>query len=378
MTDKTTFIVGLHQSQIEQLSAFQHLPESWKDSEGKTYTIVETNDCKVNVINGEYSTVFDLYISFRGEAMVPTGQDFYVGIEFYRVTKDQQAAYINRIAKHEQFTNFLPMRSWSDPRHVLTNKRYLVLKPSLGARGIGQLFVDTHAISLWKVHETIQFMKNRPHRAYTVMHERLLAPADGESATPCSFSTEGEYPAQFDTLETDVSKPPNPRTPEGVRLLMESFVVEEMVENVELEFRVLTDEHGRPWHIAERTTAPLGNTFSDGIIPRKVVTGGNGPQAWTRLDGDITPAQVDKMVTRTPGVVLRENHRTEYTNLLNYALRGISAMQLPLHSVDLFITSDLKWGIFEFSCEFGKGTVDPVPLTDHAKKFIENTCRHLG
>ncbi|MDD2819158.1 MAG: hypothetical protein PHN51_10265 [Candidatus Nanopelagicales bacterium] len=363
MADKTTYIVGLHKSQIEQLSAFQHLPDSWTDAEGNTYTVVEANDCKLNVINGEHSCVFDLYISFLGDAVVPTRRDSYAGIEFFRVSKDHQAAFVNRVAKLAQFTDFHPMRSWSEPRHVLTDKRYLVLKPSLGARGVGQLFVDTHAISLWKVHETIHFMKQKTEGVFDFMRERLVTPKDGKPAAPCSFSTEGDRPTKSGTA-----------VPEGVSLLMGDFIIEEMVENVALEFRVLTDEHGHPWHISERTTAPLGNSFGDDLIPRKVVTGGNGPQDWIHINGKITEDQIDKMANRSLAIALFMDRATEYVNLLNYAMRGISALQLPLHSVDLFITSDRKWGIFEFSCEFGKGTVDPRHLTECAKKFIAYHC----
>ena len=62
-------------------------------------------------------------------------------------------------------------------------------------------------------------------------------------------------------------------------------------------------------------------------------------------------------------------------NIESQVITLLSNMKIPLHSVDLFVTEDGKWGIFEYAYEFGTKAVPTEQLQLEAMKYVASIAK---
>ncbi|MCY1297089.1 hypothetical protein D9M70_465150 [compost metagenome] len=299
------------------------------------------DDPQVSIINGEAYFNFDFMITdgtilINGQAAERIVPEHMVFMN-RRYSKTEQAMRINSYAKrmaglgHFNAEEFIGVRTWLNSQplgmsNLVQPTGKVVIKPKDGARGIGQFLIDTDKIPFAVVITALdkfvidgvkedlfkELKRYDPNLAYSTKGEK----SDDEGLT-------------------------------GLRL--QGFVVQSLIENIEAEYRLITDEHGRVAYCQKRTITSVEG------FPQA-----SGSDTNSILGEDIVP--IDNVLS--PG-----------------QFRDISAVARdvigPLSSIDLFVTKDKKWGIFEYCNQFGiKGVPGKTVMAMH-ENFIADVIDRL-
>ena len=125
-----------------------------------------------------------------------------------------------------------------------------------------------------------------------------------------------------------------------------NYFYQEYKSNISREFRVLTNSQSQICELITRVR------YSVGVSP-------NDPEI------NLYQASIDG----EDGLGRLNDIFLEEINTL------LSELEIPLHSVDIFFTKDGKWGILEYSTEFGMAHTPFQSLQQEAFKLIEKAVK---
>lgn len=236
-------------------------------------------------------------------------------ISFWRMNKKVQNNIIDKFCKGiSGFKSKKTTDRTALNTTTFTSKRVIV-KPMNGARSIGQVVFDR--------------LKHTPSSIYETIHEQKSLDA---------------FLQKLKTMNYDAvyHKGHDREYGEGWSNLKEAAVFEEYIEDITHEFRIITGAEGTP-------------VIS---INRKLET----------LEGD------HQIPSSTPDAVSTSALTDMFPAVNSGLLQFLSEVHMPFHSVDVFVTKNQEWGIFEFSPEFCSSEYGPTILPEEAKKFLR---KHL-
>lgn len=255
-------------------------------------------------------SVFDLLIT--DEVVTPVGRTEKVPtVSLPRLTKIKQARRINTAVQEmgkEKISHFTPIKSFllSDASALgcFEGTPRIVVKHEHGARGLGQIVVDLNLIGYDKARHLLFKLKQAADSSDGV--EKVAEVIEQSKGAFLISKGHEKYDGEYLDYLKDIS------------------VVQGLIEDVQTEYRLLTDLEGNIVWAQERDLE--GDVF-------KTATGSNGNTQYLHLPENTLMA--DNQVVFN-----------EVQALLKY-------MGISLNSVDLFITKEGQWGIFEFCNQWG-------------------------
>lgn len=193
-----------------------------------------------------------------------------------------------------------------------------VMKPDSGSRGIGMV--------------TIPCKSNMLSSACNVINNILME--SNRDAEELIIESNYGYHSNREFKEY-----------EGIEQLKNSRLVQNQVKDIVREYRIITDAY------SEVAFSSLRTLTDDPVLPQAVVGESSGN-----------------------GVSIEEK---ETETLVSDIKQVISGLNIPINSVDVFITESGHWGIFEFQPEYDNLGVDSVVLEDIHKGFICRLIKEL-
>lgn len=312
----------------------------------KEYEVYFHRDPRMSITNGHARFNFDVVVndgSLKIDGMdiqnlIPTRRVH--TIKRYNKVEQQMrllaAVELNSDEENKAlFTNFYPLVMHHNPQmngfsQLINPENHVVVKPLDGARGIGQFLIDPEKLPLAVVVDALDgLIRDR------VAMEDVL-PTLRKFDPTLKYATAGE-------------KDDN----EGlVAIKSQGFCIQDYVPNIKLEYRLLTGQDGE---IAYCQRRDIRNKSTEGFA-----------QA---TDSEANSAKGSDIVS--------------IRDVLSGAdLEGLQELVQtvigPLSSVDLFITEDEQWGIFEYCNQFGmKGVPIGLAQTLHSELLL-NLIKRAG
>lgn len=297
-------------------SLTSYLPNMYMDETGVRVVIH-----KADSIHDHFDRVFHdatLRAHFSREAGA-SAWDAYCNIKekfeigFTKFDKQTQAKIIESRSKGlEGFIN-LRVSMPTELREVNLRTSRVLMKPAGAARSLGQVLFNQ------------------------------------EFTIPDAVRTELSLSRSADNLVDRLAKlPGNPiysrghehRDEEGYSQLKHDPIFQEYAENITHEFRIITGHDGMPCISMDRKREAV-DEMAGYFIPQKA------PDKFSTNDLQRMFPKVDEQLR----IFLQRAN-------------------LPLHSLDIFVTRDGQWGIFEFSTEFSGCEYRPAVIQEEARKYI--------
>ena len=193
-----------------------------------------------------------------------------------------------------------------------------VMKPDTGSRGIGMV--------------TIPCKSNMLSSACNVINNILMESNQDveELIIECNYG----YHSNREFKEY-----------EGIEQLKNSRLVQNQVKGIVREYRIITDAY------SEVAFSSLRTLTDDPVLPQAVIGESSGN-----------------------GVSIEEK---ETETLVSDIKQVISGLNIPINSVDIFITESGHWGIFEFQPEHDNLGIDSIVLEDIHKGFIRRLIKEI-
>ena len=314
---------------------FQHAPARFK--RGNVEVLVHA-DPRIDIDGVEVVTNFDLLINSGLGPVKGSGfLDQSALVTLPRHSKSRQMVELHKITvRQESFHYIQPLTRYCN-QHTWTGTsvggtvdlgRYVVIKPEDGARGIGQYVVDTKRTKIATV--------------LTAIKDGLLPNADAIA----------EMYGDTVFLATDKEKDEN----EGAEVIVsQGYIAQSVIPDIVAECRVLISPAGP-------------NVYLDRTIRNKSKGGVTYSQA-TGADADSGKA-VTRLEHTQFNKHIPEIGRDTYIAEINNFLYEMSLDVCPFGSVDLFITREGKWGIFEYCNQFGTIGYQPRQMSDYHSDAI--------
>lgn len=245
-----------------------------------------------------------------------------------RHTKSTQAVLLQKTVNgylgHPEH-GFLHVPTWINGwggRNYPCSTDRMVVKPGDGARGIGQFTVNTKNVNMDYFLKDLGKLVEGEHT-----QEKL-------DAFLANFNGSVEYHPGAEHFPL-----------EGLGALKEDeLVVQEVIENVKYEYRVITDKHSKPAYFQQRRIRDDESSFPQ-------ATGGGGT------------------INRSLVVDAHEIPSCVNMQLLEHICQELIG---PLSSIDLFVTGEGMWGIFEYCNQFGiSGIPQDIVFNLHAE-FVQD------
>lgn len=276
----------------------------------------------LNVTNLYYKDFYD--VSIRGFCVDKVTEPFCITktlldkthLYFYRMSKVAQQQLLVTVFKDaENFKYLQTVNSKDTNRKEITSKR-LIFKPNYGARSVGMIVIDQTLTNPYSVFSAISKSNTKKDL------ENIL------KNMPCKPSLYKGYEREKD---------------EGFKSIKEDSICQEFVENVKDEFRIITGYNGMPVISILRKRIKASEDKDSHQVP-------------SPLQDIFSPNDLEKL----------------YPEINSELLKLFSKILFPIHSFDIFVTEDGKWGIFEFSPDFSSIDYPPGLLITEAKKFLEH------
>lgn len=231
------------------------------------------------------------------------------------------AAYSVDHTRRDFFINVPTWKQGWGGRNYPVRPGRMVVKPNDGARGIGQFVVDTHLVNI----------------------DAFLKSLNALLATEYTAESLAEFLAKYENAVTYHTGSEN-KPLEGLATLKEQgVIVQSVVEDISSEYRIITNKDCEPTYVQKRRIRDPESVFPQ-------ATGGG-----SLIDKDSI-VDIDEM----PGCVNRD--------MLNYLCRHAIG---PMSSIDLFVTNDGHWGIFEFCNQFGISGIPQMIIHSMHVQFME-------
>jgi hypothetical protein len=235
-----------------------------------------------------------------------------------RETKLTQQWGLSSIARRLQLKHFRHVQTFKSHTTAFNNayfrpnaKGLVVVKPLDGARGIGQIVANLDEI----LPSTLAQLLSKANQG---SEEFLLAVKE--------HAPHVEYHVGHGS------------TFEGTQALAsQGYVVQELIPDVVEEYRIILDVDSKPAWFVKR-----------------------------RRDSLPHDASINQHDYRQATGAARVKSEVNFTKIIDYPHKGevtaaLKALHLPFNSVDLFITKDGRWGIFEYCPQWG---TDGLPMQE--------------
>lgn len=322
------------------MMSLQHLPEAEPkrvitvvtdplinnlDVLGASYNLSETVEVRihrhpqVNIRGTDVSYNFDIMISNGGNC---EGFNFGNVLPDHRYVKlarydkfSQAIRLLNACEEYRQqndtsdslFCKFIPVPTWfvgiNGSRSFPNVTGKVVIKPQDGARGIGQFVVDTSHVNLHQFNKKLDKYLTTDHS-----DEAFKKFLDGFNDHVTYYSRDEDTPG------------------EGLQCLKtQGGIVQSFIPNVSAEYRVITGADSRPVYFQRRQMRDVESAYPQ-------ATGG----------GDVIDVSANRDNPFDTDMQAKK--------LFDYLCQTVIG---PLNSIDLFITNDGHWGIFEYCNQFG-------------------------
>lgn len=298
-------------------------------------SIVVHNHPAMNVQGAETVFNFDILISGKKEfdPILVSAPKHRLSV-VPRHTKSTQAVLLQKtVAEYDgnQQHSFLHVPTWINGwggRNYPCSTERMVVKPGDGARGIGQFTVRTKNVNMDYFLRALNKLVEGEHSQEKL--DEFIA----------SFKGHVEYHAGAENFPL-----------EGLGALKEDErVVQAVIENVVKEYRVITDKHSKPAYFQQRRLRDKESNFP------QATGGGATIDLEMVVDVDSIPSCIN-------------------LPLLNHICRDLIG---PLSSIDLFVTGDGFWGIFEYCNQFGiSGIPQDVVFNLHADFMQDIVDRYI-
>lgn len=271
-----------------------------------------------------------------GNTLLQTG--IYTVLYRSRLPKPYQGLYINSIAekKKDLLPHLKPIKTWRSHKSGTGIDGKVIIRPQLGACSIGLIVLDTKVTSIGSVN-------------------RLIIEGDFQAgATPTS--TNLTIKKKFEELPgSPVYCSEGDTVPlQGMTLLKERYFIQEYVDNIKTEYRIIIGADNRPVYAIQRERYVYGQLDGTDLAYGRSKAVGVGNSFPTLREAGI-PDYVEE----------------EFNHLLQSA-------DFALHSFDLFLTDDGQWGVFEFSNEYGVESVPHDLTIQEARTYIENIIERVS
>lgn len=346
-----TVVIGVEKATFSTLAKW--LPNAWRnDNTGIRYMCIDTRNrdaiawkwVDVNISEETHNDTAPPGVRVTKDSDV-------TAVVTARHSKFAQADFINRIfSNREYWPEFLPLRAWKEAKdYDGDNKSLLVMRPSHGARGIGQLVYDPKLTTTDTLTKAMILIAKKPS---AVPQENN----SGDELKIKSLDKDDDiasYNKQLRETFASVSGAPywysdgDRSKSEGYSVLQENSFIQEYAADIESEYRVIIGGNNEPVYALKRKRNAYGKL---GEVELNAACGEDvGPEkAFTDL--------------RAAGIP-------------HYVLDGFKKLcqhnDFSLFSFDVFITRSGKWGILEFCNEFGQCSVPNGLVNREIKKFIE-------
>ncbi len=263
------------------------------------------------VVNDGNLTIDDIAIS----ELVPA-QAIHTIRRYNKV--EQQLRLLNYVTSHKQyladrsgsFKNFYPVITHHHHQsmgltHLINPSNPVVIKPLDGARGIGQFLIDPKKVPLIAVIDILD-----RYRVGRLNAEDVL-PALKKYDPELRYATAGEN-----------------REGEGLSVILsQGYCIQSYIPTIAEEYRLITGSGGAIAYCQKRTVRKASNSdFAQAT----------GSDANSCVGSDVCDIES----------VLAKKDLKELGELTRDVIG-------PLSSIDLFLTEDGKWGIFEYCNQFG-------------------------
>lgn len=292
---------------------------------------------QVNIRGTDVSYNFDIMISNGGNN---EGFNFGNVLPAHRYVKlpryDKFSQAIKLLNAYEAFRHendntaglrakFIPVPTWfvglNGNRSFPNVNGKVVIKPQDGARGIGQFVIDTKYINLHQFNKSLDKYLAGEHT--TEAFQKFL---DGFEGHVSYYSRDEEKPGEgLECLKT------------------QGGIVQSFVPDVSAEYRIITGADSKPVYFQRRKVRDEESAYPQ-------ATGG----------GDVIDVQAN-----------RDNpfdSDPQASKLFDYLCQKVIG---PLNSIDLFITNDGHWGIFEFCNQFGVSGIPAAVAEDIHANFMK-------
>jgi hypothetical protein len=305
------------------------------------------NDPIASLLGDRIETNFDIMIDAGYNTEFKNMLPSHRYIELKRYGKQEQACkllhsatcYNNAIVEAwRKDHGFIPVPTWfvgngkwDSNIAIPEGTKRVVIKPADGARGIGQFLVDVENVSL--------------RSFFSEMKKTMIIPNVHDKETLDKFiATFGGYVTYHSRNENHEG--------EGIAsMFSQGAVVQSVIPNVEHEFRLITNSRGLVDYVQKRNIVNVEHGF-----PQAVGSGTVNVASEKSLDiGDIL---------NEPAVAM---------------LDSITSTAIgPLNSIDLFLTDDGEWGIFEYCNQFGiTGVPDSECIRLHSEFLVGHIDEYL-
>ena len=254
-----------------------------------------------------------------------------------RLSKPDQAYIINDIIdRTPDIKHFRSIKTWRDEKGLNpSDVSKVIVRPTDGARGIGLLVMDARKTSFESIARVFLGINTDTNTSAgninTVIDNfnkhinSLLSVLHG---TP-QWSSAGDLVPG-----------------EGARKFKESLFIQEYVTDIASEYRIIIGADNKPVYLLHRHREQYGTLDDVQLAYGRGHEEGISSSLRSLQESNV-PVHIQK----------------EFQLFLNSA-------DFALHSFDLFLTKDGKWGIFEFSHEYGSASV-PNDLTfNEIKKYF--------
>jgi hypothetical protein len=327
------------------MDQFLHLAPSWY-SEDLQATVMIHHSPILHVSGTEVVKNFDMVISpdHPETQKGPHGHlwsDFLSApqlVQLARPSKLSQAARVNAIAERLKFKGFRSVGSYyssvgrRDRTYSLSAPlpEKVVVKARDGARGIGQLLVDTTKVPLGVL---LPRLAKKEYMSEQAILENFPSIILGTGAA----ANDGE----------------------SINLLAGELVVQEYIPNVTGEYRLLVHPGGSIYALRRKLKKGTGYTQATGV------TEDFREDRMTHLDEvDFFGDEDDGGANIVDGPTAKEIAGDIHTL--------VQALGFEYGSIDLFLTNNKRgWGLFEYCNQFGTAAYHPTEMADFHRSAIE-------
>lgn len=286
-------------------------------SEYRGVTFVFQRDPLITVTDNKINTNFDLLITTRHDPYIEQLLEDHQLVKIDRVPKEVQSLRLAKKAKELDLKNYLPNRVYYFQDldlvvEALTEGKTYVVKPRMGARGLGMFLIDTKKIKLSSFLDVLSpllfsngenFPTNEKKSKYI---ETIVTHHDMNNGV--EFFT-GEESFDFESAEAI--------TDWGI-------MIQEHIPNIIEEYRLVVS-NGYIHSIRKRG-------IKDQNLRQAIPSG--------LIDAPIITREEFTTYLKSKGIEFKEVESLTQV-----------AGDAP-HSFDLFLTEDNQWGFFEYSNQF--------------------------
>lgn len=297
--------------------------------------VVFINDPNYDFVDGKVETNFDYLITDGSD-------NFGINTKLHELLPKEKLVVIPRYSKVVQsvrFNNHIDLFPNKYP-HFYNPKIYknrnlvtqnfsvpgntkVVIKPTNGARGIGQFLIDTGKVPFKVVHELVHTF-NQCNIDSDKLFKELEPWGDG----------------------VIYSKGTEHRENEGLDMLKSEYMIQEYVPSLISEYRLITDYKGDIAYCQRRTLREKTPGYKQAI------------------GSEVLSKERDDIVSDFSNMMFAKEIQSFIKSVIG-----------PMNSVDLFYTMDKKWGIFEHCNQFGMaGVPDDIAIKLHVD-FIANLIK---